>query len=125
MEKGTKILPDLDYNETSVAAQPFTPGAVLLAFLIVSILVSLKKEDKQFGGWADISLKENAKLLYDGLNFYVPSNTLIVYPLSVNSNKSPPKGNENQDEVRVVLLSIILSYIITYLEYRNYSSSSC
>jgi len=102
MQKGAKILLELKCNDTS-AAQPFTHDAILLAFL-----VALKKKDTQFGDWADISLKENAKLLYDSLNFLVPSNTLIVYPLSV---KSSPKGNENQDEVRVVLLSIILSYI--------------
>jgi len=104
MQKDTKTLLEVDCNDTSVATQPFTHDAALLAFLVVSILISLKKEDEQFGGWADISLKENAILLYDGLNFDVPSNTLIVYPLSV---KSSPKGNENQDEVRVVLLNII------------------
>jgi len=104
MQKGTKTLPELDCNDTSVAVQPFTHDAALLIFLVVSILISLKKEDEQFGSWADISLKENAKLLYDGLNFDVSSNTLIVYPLSVKSNKSPLKGDENLDEVRVVLL---------------------
>jgi len=103
MQKGTKTSPELDCNDTSMAIQPFTHGAALLTFLVVSILVSLKKKDKQFGDWADIFLKENAKLVYDGLNFDV-SNILIVYPLSVKSNMSPLKGNENLDEVRVVLL---------------------
>ena len=98
-------------SNTPIAVQVFTHGAPIVAFLAVSISVLLKKKDKQFSGYADISLKEKAKMLYDGSHFDVPPNTLVICPFSDKSNKRPLKRNENQDEVRIVFY--LVKFFIT------------
>ena len=85
---------------TPVEVQLLKHGAAVLTFLVKSVspLSAIKKGDiQQYGNFAEI-----AAALCDGSYLIVPTNTLIVCPVSKKAKKRLLKKKESQNEVRVV-----------------------
>ena len=83
-----------------IEVQLLKHGVILSTFLVKSIspLPVVKKGGvRQYVGCA-----ETVAMLYDGSYLSVPTNTLIVYPVSTEVNKKPLKENKGQNEVSVV-----------------------
>ena len=104
-----------------VEVQLLKHGATLSTFLVKSIspLPVVKKGDvRQYVGCAEMTA-----MLYNGSYLTVPTNTLIVCPVSNEVNKKPLKENEGQNEVSVVLpmcnLMIIYIIIVCRTQERN------
>ena len=104
-----------------VEVQLLKHGATLSTFLVKSIspLPVVKKGDvRQYVGCAEM-----VAMLCDGSYLTVPTNTLIVCPVSNEVNKKPLKENEGQNEVSVVLpmcnLMIIYMIIVCRTQERN------
>ena len=103
-----------------VEVQLLKHGATLLTFLVksTSLLPVVKKGDvRQYVGCAEMTA-----MLYDGSYLTVPTNTLIVCPVSNDHevNKRPLKENKGQNEVSVVLLmcNLMIIYMII-VEHKN------
>ena len=87
---------------TPVEVHVLKHGASVPAFLVkyVSPLSVVKKGDiRQYGSCAEM-----AAVLFDGSYLTVPTNTLIVCPVSKRAKQRPLKEKESRNEVRVVLL---------------------
>ena len=94
---------------TTKKLQLSTYDVTMLVFLVVSIqaLLLVDKGNKQdYSCAANLQIyPRRAKKLCDSSHIFVPSNTLIVWPVSVKDSKRPLKEQQSQNEVRVVLLN--------------------
>ena len=87
-------------------------GVTLPTFVVksISLLSVVKKGDiRRYGGSAEM-----AAMLCDGSHLIVPTNTLIVCPMSKRVKKRPLKENEGQNEVRAVLLICSFNNLYDY-----------
>ena len=71
-----------------------------------ALMVESKKQDKECTGNFDshCCLKDKGKSLYDSLNLIVPPSTLNAYPVFLPPKKWPPKGDDDRDKLKVIIV---------------------